>query len=533
MMQRDSTLNSPQGQSGRPSQAPHPEDVEDYFAEEFELPVEEFNDGRLSHYQLTQQAKSRRRINVAKASLKRETSVGEDLDAASESMIKRVEEDTMSKMLSFGKSINLGAKRSLIGARMHNVRGEAKKELDFVKSVVGKDHGRLQELSRMTVEDFEEESTIEFPKLHTVEEKLEDLRQEGYETWWRRRGREIAARFSNKDKRMLRKWFQELDYDGSGEVSVVELQDPMLSAGIFKTREQIFRVMLNADKNDTMGLDFEEFLNALYNSKNKLIDTNKLKKLQAMGNDPNGIEMETLITEERRKKIINSILNQMEKREKEFHSTHDKYIRSGRKLEKEKKRQKEEDARAQQLVSSQSKSSHPLTGSGTGRGRSSTAGTSTGDGTKLLSAVQRRAANKNNPIFKEHLRASTNFKLMELKHGDDKKLHDQYLRSLDVVLKQKRDQEDRRMDQKMAVVREGMHDSIDYSSGPGPGGGTNRMQMGGQKRMHDPLIMKRHNAFHSYKRSADKPSMFGQHSRRAYQLSVEQADGKTHLNVLD
>ena len=38
----------------------------------------------------------------------------------------------------------------------------------------------------------------------------------------------------------------------------------MLSAGIFKTREQIFRVMLNADKNETMGLDFEEFLNALY-----------------------------------------------------------------------------------------------------------------------------------------------------------------------------------------------------------------------------------------------------------------------------
>ncbi len=30
-------------------------------------------------------------------------------------------------------------------------------------------------------------------------------------------------------------------------------------------RDKIFRVMLNADKNQTLGLDFEEFLNALYN----------------------------------------------------------------------------------------------------------------------------------------------------------------------------------------------------------------------------------------------------------------------------
>jgi len=49
-------------------------------------------------------------------------------------------------------------------------------------------------------------------------------------------------------------------------VSVAELQDPLLSAGIFLTREQVYRVMLNADKIDTAGLDFEELLNALYST---------------------------------------------------------------------------------------------------------------------------------------------------------------------------------------------------------------------------------------------------------------------------
>jgi hypothetical protein len=69
--------------------------------------------------------------------------------------------------------------------------------------------------------------------------------------------------------------------------------------------------MLNADKNETMGLDFEEFLNALYNSKNDLIDVRKLKKLQEMGADRHGFDMETLITQERRAKLFNSTVNQV------------------------------------------------------------------------------------------------------------------------------------------------------------------------------------------------------------------------------
>jgi hypothetical protein len=64
-----------------------------------------------------------------------------------------------------------------------------------------------------------------------------------------------------------------LDFDGSGEVNVDELQDPLLSTGILKTRhvafchmistitsqcnaihrEQVIRVVSNSDKNGTMG----------------------------------------------------------------------------------------------------------------------------------------------------------------------------------------------------------------------------------------------------------------------------------------
>jgi hypothetical protein len=81
---------------------------------------------------------------------------------------------------------------------------------------------------------------------------MADLKQEEIENWCRKHGKKYAQRYTNKDKRMLRHWFKELDTDGSGEVNVEELQDPLLSAGILKTRGQVVRVLSNVDKNGTM-----------------------------------------------------------------------------------------------------------------------------------------------------------------------------------------------------------------------------------------------------------------------------------------
>ena len=485
---------------------------EDFDPKEFALPLEEFSDGRLSHYEVTLQKKQQRRIDQAALKLRYENAVGKRLDKEYKQMHERINHDSTAKMMNLGKSINLGAETSLVGTRMKKLKKETRGELDFVRSVVGNDHLALKDLSKKTLEDFEDESTLDFPRLNTIEEKLEDLRQEKYEHFHNKRGRKMAARFPNKDKRMLRKWFQELDFDGSGEVSVLELQDPMLSAGIFKTREQIFRVMLNADKNDTMGLDFEEFLNALYDSKSELIDTRKLKKLQDMGNDPHGIQMETLITAERRKKILNSIVNQMEKRTDDFESAHGKYKRTAKKVEAEKRRLREEEEQAAAASSrpqSQARSS-----------LSTPASTLSGGGVRGLSAAARARAARDNAVFREHAKNSRDLKLLEVHQKEDRKLYDSYLDSLEVVLKQKREMEDKALEGKnvladAAVIVEG------HRGGGGGGGG------GEQKVVND-----HSNHYNAYSRSSKNPSMFG-NARRAYQLSVEQAEGKTFLDVLE
>ena len=218
-------------------------------------------------------------------------------------------------------------------ARARRVHLECKAELATVKYVVKRKPGDLREKFASLREQIEteelngidddlRESTLDHPKLGSVEENLEDLRHDLIERWCAKRGKETNEKYTNKEKRLLRKWFKELDYDGSGEVNVEELQDPMLSSGILKTREQVVRVLANVDKNHTMGIDFEEFIVAL--SANKLADQRKLRKLQEMSADPY-FDVETLITAERRKKLIKSVLKRSQDRQRELDALYKKY----------------------------------------------------------------------------------------------------------------------------------------------------------------------------------------------------------------
>jgi hypothetical protein len=254
-----------------------------------------------------------------------------------------------------------GAKLSASATRKLRVKLECEAELETIRQIVARKPGELvdklkemkeqiEQESQNGIDDDMRESSIDHPQLDSVHEKMEDLRQEACEKWCALRGKQINEKYTNLEKRMLRKWFKELDYDGSGEVNVEELQDPMLSSGILKTREQVVRVLANVDKNGTMGIDFEEFLVAL--SANKLADKSKLKRLQEMSAHP-FFSVDTLITEERRKKLFKSIVKQSQLRQAEIDALYRKY-------EKPKLSRKERDGWVRELELLEEKQSRSI-----------------------------------------------------------------------------------------------------------------------------------------------------------------------------
>eukprot|EP01038_Epipyxis_sp_PR26KG_P013496 gene13496-18107_t len=201
---------------------------------------------------------------------------------------------------------------------------QAKGELDLVKHVIQRKPGHILDRLQFTDVDYiANESSIDHPKIGSIQEKMEDLRQESIEEWCMKHGKLLFEKKSNKNKRMLRKWFIELDNDNSGEVSVNELQDSLLSSGIFRTREQVVRVLANVDQNNSMGIDFEEFYVAL--TSNQFADQDRIQSLQEMSNNEFGFAMETLLTNERRKKLFESIVKECERRQREIDKLFRKY----------------------------------------------------------------------------------------------------------------------------------------------------------------------------------------------------------------
>lgn len=285
--------------------------LQEYHESDFVLPDEELPDGRLTYHEQHVLRIQKLRINQARQSLQEEKNSLGQINRLRITSCLEMDSAKRERLYANGASTNLlGRKSRIHQGRAHSTR-EGGAELAFVKAVVGRHPDRMRATAKMTPADYGDESTLDYPKLGSMEEAKEDLRLEDLEAFYNSHGAEAAIQWSCKDRRMLRNWFKALDYDGSCEVSVPELQDPLISAGILKTRDQVYRVLLNADKNGTMGLDFKEFLDALHG--NKLANVDQLKLLQSMAGDAS-FKMDTLVTAERRKKLINSICEQNQKR---------------------------------------------------------------------------------------------------------------------------------------------------------------------------------------------------------------------------
>ena len=99
-----------------------------------------------------------------------------------------------------------------------------------------------------------------------IETNLLSERCELFAIQRQRRSNSSGARTTAmKEKRRLRAWFGELDEDDSGEVSVEELEGPLISTGIAKSLVDVKRIVASVDQDSSGAIGFKEFLAALQN----------------------------------------------------------------------------------------------------------------------------------------------------------------------------------------------------------------------------------------------------------------------------
>ncbi|ETV90856.1 hypothetical protein H310_14452 [Aphanomyces invadans] len=74
-----------------------------------------------------------------------------------------------------------------------------------------------------------------------------------------------------KDERarmvLMRRWFEFLDTDGSGEIGLNELEDPLVSVGLAKCRLDVRQLIQTVDDSDNGEVNFDEFLSMMRGKK--------------------------------------------------------------------------------------------------------------------------------------------------------------------------------------------------------------------------------------------------------------------------
>lgn len=127
-----------------------------------------------------------------------------------------------------------------------------------------------------------------------------DTIREHSEEWSQRRNLAVSE-FRSDDRRKLRKFFNTLDDDKSGEVSFQELLDPLVSSGMYRSTQDVIRLLSSLDSNQSNGIDFDEFMIAM--THHRFGNKKELRKLVQCTSDPLGFHIDTLLSAERRKKL--------------------------------------------------------------------------------------------------------------------------------------------------------------------------------------------------------------------------------------
>eukprot|EP00753_Platysulcus_tardus_P005218 PLAT13003.1.p1 GENE.PLAT13003.1~~PLAT13003.1.p1 ORF type:complete len:576 (-),score=184.30 PLAT13003.1:111-1778(-) len=126
--------------------------------------------------------------------------------------------------------------------------------------------------------------------------------------WLKLRGRQSRMDFTRSERLELKRWFDTLDADGSGEISLEELMDPLLSIGAATSMEDLQKLIQDVDTSGNGEIDFEEFITALQPSGSTSERAKMLLQLQ-QEYQKTELSMPLLVSSHRRRFLINSLIS--------------------------------------------------------------------------------------------------------------------------------------------------------------------------------------------------------------------------------
>mmetsp|Transcript_62776 Transcript_62776/g.72050 ORF Transcript_62776/g.72050 Transcript_62776/m.72050 type:complete len:299 (+) Transcript_62776:66-962(+) len=83
--------------------------------------------------------------------------------------------------------------------------------------------------------------------------------------WLQKTGKSHFIDFDNHQRSQLKKYFLALDNDGSGNIGVEELEEPLISLGLAESKEEVEAIVSSVDEDGSNEIEFNEFLGIIKN----------------------------------------------------------------------------------------------------------------------------------------------------------------------------------------------------------------------------------------------------------------------------
>lgn len=83
--------------------------------------------------------------------------------------------------------------------------------------------------------------------------------------WLVKKGKKYLIDFDNQERKEMKHYFNSLDEKKSGSIGIDELEELLLSVGLFETREEIKALIDSVDEDKSGKIEFGEFLSMIQN----------------------------------------------------------------------------------------------------------------------------------------------------------------------------------------------------------------------------------------------------------------------------
>ena len=149
------------------------------------------------------------------------------------------------------------------------------------------------------------------------EMNLKMMREQTQQSWVDRHTEEPPLRFTIKQIGLLRRWFDSIDEDGSGDITIEEMKEPLLSVGAAINMHQVNAIMQAVDVDGSGAIGFDEFVQ-LFIPRGNCIATPYLEgsfhklKAHVEAQSKGLLEIPTQIIQERRTFLMDTIMTRKE-----------------------------------------------------------------------------------------------------------------------------------------------------------------------------------------------------------------------------